>query len=134
MQLFNKNIKVESSSGKSTQAHIFLGRESKLGIRVVLKQYIGQKKKSIIAEIKTFTLLENLRQELAGKDLNMQVGQGSQLEGLPQLLGYKASKQYSEIFMTHGGDSLEVWKRYIKSPYKRSHFAADMLRQIIISL
>ena len=71
---------------------------------------------------------------MVGKDLKMQVGHGSQLEGLPQLLGYKASKQFSEIFMTHGGDSLEVWKRYIRTPYKRSHFAADMLRQIINSL
>ena len=63
MKLFNHAIIVEKSSGQSSQAHVFFGRESTLGIRVVLKQYIGIKKKSILAEIKVFTLIEALRQE-----------------------------------------------------------------------
>lgn len=37
--LFNSNIIVERSSSKSSQAVVFFGRETNLGIRVVLKQY-----------------------------------------------------------------------------------------------
>ena len=83
VKLFKKNIIVEKSSGNSSQAHIFFGREPILGIRVVVKQYIGIKKNSILAEIKTFTLLEQLRQEQAGSELKKQVGQGSELQALP---------------------------------------------------
>lgn len=50
------------------------------------------------------------------------------------MLGYKVSLEFSEILMTHGGNSLETWKRNIKQADNRIHFAADMLRQLIISL
>lgn len=52
---------MESSSGKSSQAVIFFGREKNLKIRVVVKQYSGGKKNAVMTEIKIFTLLENLK-------------------------------------------------------------------------
>ena len=69
VQLFKEEIIVESSSGKSSQAIVFFGREKNLNIRVVLKQYIGPKKKSIMTEIKIFTKLENIKKENCGDDL-----------------------------------------------------------------
>lgn len=134
VQLFTKNITVESSSDKSSQAVIFFGRETSLGIRVVLKQYNGVKMRSILSEIKVFTLLEQKRQDQAGSELKRQIGHGSDLQGLPQMLAYKSSKHFSEILMTHCGNSLEKWKHHIKQPQMRMHFAADMLRQIIPAL
>ena len=48
---------------------MFFGREAELKIRVVLKQYHGNKKRAILAEIKIFTLLEKLKKNQAGCDL-----------------------------------------------------------------
>jgi hypothetical protein len=70
---------------------------------VVLKQYMGSNKKAIIREMKIFTLLENLKKELSGNDLVSVIDNGN-LVGFPHLLGYKVSKNYSEIMMTHGGN------------------------------
>jgi len=68
VQLFKKLIKVKSSCGESSQAHVFFGRESTLGIRVVLKQYNGTKKRAILKEVKVFTLLEVRRQKNINSD------------------------------------------------------------------
>lgn len=70
---------------------------------MVLKQYMGSNKKAIIREMKIFTLLENLKKELSGNDLVSVIDNGN-LVGFPHLLGYKVSKNYSEIMMTHGGN------------------------------
>ena len=69
----------------------------------MLKQYKGTNKKSIVKEIKIFTLLENLKKELSGNDFVSVIDNGN-LVGFPHLLGYKVSKNYSEIMMTHGGN------------------------------
>ena len=47
--------------------------------------------------------LENLKKELSGNDLVSVIDNGN-LVGFPHLLGYKVSKNYSEIMMTHGGN------------------------------
>jgi len=114
VNLFNNEIVVESYSSKSSQALVFFGREKSLGIRVVLKQYIGTKKKSIMAEIKVFTLLESLRQQNPGTELVAVINPGRELPGLPVMLGYKVSKNYSEILMTHGGSNIEQWMEHTK--------------------
>ena len=54
---FDKKIKIESSSDRSAQAKVFFGRESDLGIRVVLKQY-KLNLNGMFREIKIFTELE----------------------------------------------------------------------------
>lgn len=36
--------------------------------------------------------------------------------------------------MTHGGSSVEQWVAHLPSVEDRTHFAADMLRQLILSL
>ena len=54
---FGKKIKVESTSDSSAQAKVFFGRETDLGIRVVLKQY-KLNLKGMLREIKIFTELE----------------------------------------------------------------------------
>jgi hypothetical protein len=64
---------------------------------------MGSNKKAIIREMKIFTLLENLKKELSGNDLVSVIDNGN-LVGFPHLLGYKVSKNYSEIMMTHGGN------------------------------
>jgi len=60
---------------------------------------------------------------------------GSNLNGLPQLLGYKLNKTYGEIMMTHGGSSLNEWT-YLKTKTKeeRLAFASEMVRQITVAL
>jgi hypothetical protein len=58
-----------------------------------------------VKEIKIFTLLENLKKELCGSDLGSVISNVNLL-GFPHLLGYKVSKNYSEIMMTHGGNCL----------------------------
>lgn len=133
MQLFKNDIIVEGGSGQSSQAYVFFGREKSLKIRVVLKQYKGQNKKSILSEIKIFTLLENLKKEMSGSEIVSVINKGN-LVGLPHMLGYKVSKSYSEIMMTHGGNCLEKWTPRLPNRIKRVNFAADMLRQIIMAL
>ena len=133
MQLFKKEIIVESGSGQSSQAYVFFGREKSLKIRVVLKQYKGGNKKSILREIKIFTLLENYKKSQTGNDLVSVINNGN-LVGFPHLLGYKVCKNYSEIMMTHGGNCVEMWTQRIKDVRSRINFAADMLRQSIMAL
>lgn len=96
---------VESGSGDFSQANVFFGREKNLKIKVVLKKYSGKKKKAILKEIKIFTLLENLKKNIAGNDLGSVIN-NSNLVGFPHLLGYKVGKEFSEIMMTHGGNCL----------------------------
>lgn len=55
-------------------------------------------------------------------------------EGLPLMLGYKISKDYSEILMTHGGDNMETWMKRVSSQTTRMHMAAEMLRQGISAI
>jgi len=50
------------------------------------------------------------------------------------MLGYKISKNFGEIMMTHGGDDLEHWQSHIKTQKERIGFAAEMLRQIMHAL
>ena len=64
----------------------------------------------------------------------MEVINRGTLIGLPHMLGYKVAKKYSEIMMTHGGNSLDKWFPNLKDRTERVHFAADMLRQIIMAL
>jgi serine/threonine protein kinase len=114
VNLFKDEIHVESFSTKSSQALVFFGREKSLGVRVVLKQYVGSKKKSIMAEIKVFTLLESLRQQTPGTELVKVINPGRELPGLPLMLGYKVNKKCSEILMTHGGSNIEQWMEHTK--------------------
>jgi serine/threonine protein kinase len=50
------------------------------------------------------------------------------------MLSYKVSKDFSEIMMTHGGNTLDKWIPLLKDARERSDFAAEMLRQIISAL
>ena len=94
---------------------------------MVLKQYKGGNKKSILREIKIFTLLENYKKFQTGNDLVSVINNGN-LVGFPHLLGYKVCKNYSEIMMTHGGNCVEMWTQRIKDVRSRINFAAEMLR------
>lgn len=133
--MFKNEIVVESSSGDSSQAAVFFGREATLQIRVVLKQYTGSGKKSILSEIKVLSLFEEARIKQSGSDLANVFSQHQiSLPGLPLMIGYKVGKDYCEIMMTHGGNNLEQWTAHIKQPERRVDFAADMLRQILSAL
>ena len=57
---FVDKIKIESSSESSAQAKVFFGRETDLGIRVVLKQY-KYNLKGMLRELKVFTEIERLK-------------------------------------------------------------------------
>ena len=113
---------------------MYFGREATLGIRVVLKQYLVKAKKLFFTEIKILSLLEKLRDEQSGTKLKQVLNKNSDLKGLPQLLGYKVNRKYSEILMTHGGSAINSWIALNKVPTRRTDFAADMLRQIITAL
>ena len=108
---------MEHDSGLSSQAHVYFGREASLGIRVVLKQFIGQDKHAFLSEIKIFSLIEKKRSELTGGELMHIINLSKNLESLPVMLGYKTSKSYSEVLMTHGGNSLDRWQKHIKQPF-----------------
>ena len=58
---FKNRIKVERTAGDSAQAVIFYGRDVKMDMRVVLKQYTGVNFNDIVREIKVFTELEKVR-------------------------------------------------------------------------
>ena len=113
VKLFSDDIIVESDSGESSQAHVYFGREASLGIRVVLKQFIGSDKSSFVSEIKVFSLIESLRNEQSGGELKHVIEKSKNLETLPVMLGYKTSKQFSEVLVAHSGNSLERWISYI---------------------
>ena len=53
----------------SAQATIFFGRETHMGIQVVLKQYRGETFEEIFRELKLYTLIENKRMERAGNEI-----------------------------------------------------------------
>jgi serine/threonine protein kinase len=57
-----------------------------------------------------------------------------ELEGLPRMLGYKVTKDCSEILMTYGGNTLVQWRNFIEPPTRKFDFAADLLRQGIKAL
>lgn len=50
------------------------------------------------------------------------------------MLGYKVSKEYCEIMMTHCGSNVSHWIGHIDCIQNRIDFAADMLRQVIVAL
>jgi hypothetical protein len=127
LYLFGNDVIVEGGSGKSSQAYVFFGREKKLKIRVVIKQYKGNSRQAIMCEIKIFTLLANLKKEQAGRELVGVINNGM-LDGLPHMLAYKVSKEYSEIMLTHGGVSVDKWLPRLKNILERINFAAEMLR------
>ena len=68
VHFFKKQIKVESHSSESSQAAVFFGRETNLGIRVVLKQY-SSNLHGIFREIKIFTELERKKEDGSNDDL-----------------------------------------------------------------
>ena len=88
---------------------MFFGRDSVMGIRVVLKQYKRSAFKGIFRELKIFTYLENVKNLNQGAELTEVLQEGSHHDGLPCLLGYKIGENFGEILMTNGGSSLENW-------------------------
>ena len=44
------------------------------------------------------------------------------------MLAYRFTKRYSEIMMTHGGNSVDKWMPEVKDYRHKVHFAADLLR------
>ena len=60
MKLFSKEVVTESSSGDSSQARVYFGREATLGIRVVVKQYTHLALNSFMQEVKIFAKLDDL--------------------------------------------------------------------------
>lgn len=64
----------------------------------------------------------------------MMLSKNHKLAGFPVLLGYKLTKDCSEILMTHGGNTLAQWIRFIDNRQLRIDFAADFLRQCIMAL
>lgn len=69
--MFKHNMIVESYSNKTAQALVFFGREKTLGVRVVLKQFAGSRRKASVTELKIFTQLEGLRQQQTGNELSL---------------------------------------------------------------
>ena len=69
VQFFKEEIKVERVCANSGQAVVFFGRDSVMGIRVVLKQYKLAQFKGIFRELKIFTYLENDKSMDQGADL-----------------------------------------------------------------
>lgn len=113
---------------------MFFGREKTLGIRVVLKQYVGLQRKAIMSEIKIFTLLESLRKNAAGSELVNALNKNKMLTGLPLMLGYRIGKEQSEIMMTHGGCTISQWVASMETRHSKADFAAEFLRQGIKAL
>ena len=58
---FSEELKVESVHVDSAQAAIFFGRETSMGVSVVLKQYKGSAFDGIFRELKMFTYMENYK-------------------------------------------------------------------------
>lgn len=54
---FDSEILVEKSSADSAQSVVYFGRESTMGIHVVLKQYLNDSFQSLFRELKIFTLI-----------------------------------------------------------------------------
>jgi len=134
VELFADAFIMESSSGFSSQGIVFFGREKTLGIRVVVKQFSGSKRRQIAHEIKVLSEFERFRQTNVGNQLVKALNSDNFLKGFPQLLGYKVSRDYSEIMMTHGGSSLDQWMNHFEGSSERTKFATEMLRQMILAL
>jgi serine/threonine protein kinase len=133
--LFGSDIDVEHISSYSSQSIVFFGRETSLGIRVVLKQFSKMERKAMLSEVKIFTRLDNLRNQMADNKLqNHLTAQSSDLRHLPVMLGYKSNKTVSEILMTHGGNELTPWIAKLTEMRWKVNFAAELLRQMIKAL
>ena len=66
---FHDEIDVEKVSTESAQAKVFFGRDTHMGVRVVLKQYKGSSFKGIFRELKIFTYIEQTKKMQKGVDL-----------------------------------------------------------------
>lgn len=112
---------------------MFFGRDNKLGIPVVLKQY--KNKKALMTEFRIYSLLEALR---ANKRENVllksQISECEGMNGLPQMLAYIITKEISEILLTHEGNHLATWMSHINSSRVRISMACEMLRQCFRSI
>lgn len=80
-------------------------------------------------EIKIFTLMEEYKKAMTDQSSLLKVIHSSRnMDGLPDLLGYKIGNGVGEILMTNGGESLEGWLERIRSRKNRIGFMAEMLR------
>ena len=86
---------------------MIFGRETNLGIRVVLKQYKSALN-GMHRELKVFTELERIKN---GEENKAQSNEFEQSLGLPNLLSYAISSDNmsGEILMTNGGRNLSHW-------------------------
>ena len=66
---FKKEIKIEHTNSESAQAVVFFGRETDMGVRVVLKQYKGEAFDGIFRELKMFTYMENRKNSQLDQDI-----------------------------------------------------------------
>ena len=66
---FRDEIDVEKVTDESAQAKVFFGRDSTMGVRVVLKQYKGSSFKGIFRELKIFTYIEQTKKMERGFNL-----------------------------------------------------------------
>ena len=112
VELLQNKIEVTSSSIESKQARIFFGRETSLGIKVVVKQYKNDLR-GLFREIKIFTELERNKSNRASEHPKRSDEESSKLPdtNLPQMLGYAIDKKNSvgEILMIDSGSSLDEW-------------------------
>ena len=89
---FKERIEVDKVLTGSAQAVIFFGTEVNMRMRVVLKQYRGETFEEILREIRLFTLLEKKKLQIdipQWNDMSEILICDKQLDGLPELLGYK---------------------------------------------
>ena len=138
---FREKVLVEKFIDNSSRAVVFFGRETNLGIKVVVKQYSGQFLDELIRELRLFTYIENFRfkthlnkRKSQAPDLAQIFVRGSQHDGLPKILGYRIKEDQGEILMTSGGTSIENWMAKIKNKQQRYQFVTSMLRQLIPGL
>ena len=95
---FHNQIEVQRVVSNSAQAVVFFGRETNLGIKVVLKQYTGYTFCEIIRELRLFTHIEKERvgktlpSPYSDTELTAMFERTSAHNGLPTLLGYKINK------------------------------------------
>ena len=103
---------------------MIFGRETNLGIRVVLKQY-KTALSGMHRELKVFTELERIKN---GEENKEQESGFEQSVGLPILLSYAISSDNmsGEILMTNGGRNLNHWQRKITKPKHKMLFALAM--------
>lgn len=95
---------------------------------MVLKQFMGCKQGAIRSEIKILSRLEALRSELANNSLSEALS-NMEIVGLPIMLGFRFTKECTEILLAHAGSNMMDWMEIITQKKQRLDFAADMLRQ-----